>query len=166
MLPRGQYFSPFCHWTVFCCIYVYHTFIHASVNLSCLDLGCFHVLVIVTSAAVITGLHGSFQVTVLSGYMSRSGMAWSYGWYDMDDMDHMGWQLVSLALLTQPSRAVVTWMRGVVAFCLFFCCLFCFAWVLKGGKKIQHRSMFWEETPLRVECIDTEEEEKWKEGKY
>lgn len=68
------------------------------------------------------------------------------------------WQLVSLALLTQPSRAVDTWMRGVMGFCLFFCCLFCFVWVLEGGKKIH--SMFSEETPLRVECIDTEEEEK------
>ena len=38
-----------------------------------------HVLVIINSAAVNTGVHVSFQVRVLSGYMPRSGICGSYG---------------------------------------------------------------------------------------
>ena len=41
-------------------------------------LGCFHVLAIVNSAAVNTGVHVSFQIIVFSGYMPRSGIAGSY----------------------------------------------------------------------------------------
>ena len=44
-------------------------------------LACFHVLVIVNSAAVNIGEHASFKIRVLSGYMSRSGIAGSYGNY-------------------------------------------------------------------------------------
>ena len=40
---------------------------------------CFHVLAIVNSAAMNTGVHVSFQITVFSGYMPRSGIAGSYG---------------------------------------------------------------------------------------
>ena len=62
-------------------IYIYtHTyhifFIHSSVDA---HLGCFHVLAIVNSAAVNTGVHVSLQILVLSGYMPRSGIAGSYG---------------------------------------------------------------------------------------
>ena len=42
-------------------------------------LGCFHVLAIVNSAAMNIGVHVSFQIIVLSGYMPRSGIAGSYG---------------------------------------------------------------------------------------
>ena len=42
-------------------------------------LGCFHVLAVVNSAAMNSGVHVSFQVTVFSGYMPRSGIAGSYG---------------------------------------------------------------------------------------
>ena len=42
-------------------------------------LGCFHVLAIVNSAAMNIGVHVSFQIRVLSGYMPRSGIAGSYG---------------------------------------------------------------------------------------
>ena len=42
-------------------------------------LGCFHVLAIVNSAATSTGVHVPFQIMVSSGYMSRSGIAGSYG---------------------------------------------------------------------------------------
>ena len=58
------------------CIPLYHIFIHSSVDG---HLGCFHVLAIVNSAAVNIGVHVSFQITVLSGYMPRSGIAGSYG---------------------------------------------------------------------------------------
>ena len=41
--------------------------IHSLVNG---HLGCFHVMVIVNSAAINTGLHVSFQIMVFSRYMS------------------------------------------------------------------------------------------------
>ena len=56
---------------------MYHNFcIHSSVNE---HLGCFHVLAIVSSAAVNNGIHVSFSIFVSSGYMPRSGIAGPYG---------------------------------------------------------------------------------------
>ena len=56
---------------------MYHIFfIHSSVSG---HLGFLHVLAIVNSAAMNTGVHVSFQIMVFSGYMSRSGIAVSYG---------------------------------------------------------------------------------------
>ena len=58
-------------------MYIYHNFfIHSSVDG---HLGCFHVLAIVNSASVNNGIHVSFSILVSSGYMSRSGIAGSYG---------------------------------------------------------------------------------------
>ena len=37
-------------------------------------LGCFHVLAIVSSAAVNIGVHVSFSILVSSGYMPRMGL--------------------------------------------------------------------------------------------
>ena len=55
---------------------MYHNlFIHSSVDG---NLGCFHVLAIVNSAAVNNGIHVSFSVLVSSGYMPMSGTAGSY----------------------------------------------------------------------------------------
>ena len=54
----------------------YKFFIHSSVDG---HLGCFHVLAIVNSAAVNTGIHVSFSTLVSLGYMPRSGIAGSYG---------------------------------------------------------------------------------------
>ena len=75
--------SPIC---VYICIHiyipiamyvcVYHIFcIQSSADG---HLGCFHVLGIVNSAAMI-GVHVSFSITIFSGYMPSSGIAGSYG---------------------------------------------------------------------------------------
>ena len=70
---------------IYICIYTHththtHThhifFIHSSVDR---HLGCFHVLAIVNSAAMNIGVHVSFRIIVLSGYMPRSGISGSYG---------------------------------------------------------------------------------------
>ena len=51
-------------------------FIHSFVSG---HIGWFHVLAIVNSAAMNTGVHVSFSILVSSGYMPRSGIAVSYG---------------------------------------------------------------------------------------
>ena len=57
--------------------YMYHNpHIQSSVNR---HLGHFHVLAIVNSAAMNTGVHVSFSISISSGYMPRSGIAGSYG---------------------------------------------------------------------------------------
>ena len=54
---------------------MYHNFfIHSSVDG---HLGCFHVVAIVNSAAMNSGIHVSFSTLVSSGYMPRSGIAGS-----------------------------------------------------------------------------------------
>ena len=56
---------------------MYHNFlIHSSVEE---HLGYFHVLAIVNSAAMSTGVHESLSVRVSSGYMPSSGISGSYG---------------------------------------------------------------------------------------
>ena len=56
---------------------MYHIFyIHSSVDG---HLGCSHVLAIVNSAAINTGVHVLLEIMVFSEYMPRSGIAGSYG---------------------------------------------------------------------------------------
>ena len=58
-------------------IYMYHIFfIQSSVNG---HLGCFHVLAVVSSAAMNTGVRVSFRIMFFSRYMPRSDIAGSYG---------------------------------------------------------------------------------------
>ena len=52
---------------------MYHSFfIHSSVDGR---LDCFHVLAVVNSAAMNSGIHVSFSILVSSGYVPRSGIA-------------------------------------------------------------------------------------------
>ena len=63
--------------SIYIYMYINHIFfIHSSVDG---HLGCFHVLSIVNGAAMNIGVHVSFQILVMSGYMPRSGMDGSYG---------------------------------------------------------------------------------------
>ena len=56
---------------------MYHNFfIHSSLDG---HVGCFHFLAIVNSATMNSGIHVSFSILISSGYMSRSGIAGSYG---------------------------------------------------------------------------------------
>ena len=55
---------------------MYHIFIHSSVERR---VGSFYVLTVVNSAAMNTGVHISLQIRVFSRYMSRGGIARSYG---------------------------------------------------------------------------------------
>ena len=58
-------------------MYLYHIFfIHSSVHG---HLGCFHVLAIINSAAMNTGVHVSFRIRVFSRDMPRRGIIGSYG---------------------------------------------------------------------------------------
>ena len=57
-------------------MYIYHVFIHSSVNGY---LGCFHVLAILNSVAKNVEVHVSFSITILSRCMPGSGIAGSYG---------------------------------------------------------------------------------------
>ena len=54
----------------------YNFFIHSFVDG---HLGCIHVLAIVNSAAVNSGVHVCISVLVSSGYMPRGKTAGSYG---------------------------------------------------------------------------------------
>ena len=55
---------------------MYHNFfIHSAADG---HLGCFHVLAIVNTAAVNTGVHVRFSIMVFSGYMPSSGIAGSH----------------------------------------------------------------------------------------
>ena len=58
-------------------VYMYHSFlIHSSADG---HLGCFHVLAIINSAAMNTGVHVSLSDLVSSVCMPRSGITGSYG---------------------------------------------------------------------------------------
>ena len=60
--------TPVCMCVCVYCIFFICSFVGG-------QLGCFHVLAIINSAAMNLGLHVSFQIIVLSRYMPRSGIA-------------------------------------------------------------------------------------------
>ena len=63
-----------------------HVHVHVCLHYICFihlsgdgHLDCFHVLTIVNSFAVNIGVHVSFKIIVLSGYIPRSGITESHG---------------------------------------------------------------------------------------
>ena len=72
--------TPFCSFFMagkYSIVYIYHIFFnHSSADG---QLGRFHVLVIVNSAGMNTGVHMSFWIMVFSGYIPRNVIAGSYG---------------------------------------------------------------------------------------
>ena len=73
VLLQMPWFHPFYGWVVLHCMYT-PIFTHSSEDG---HSGCFHVLTIVNSAAMNTGVHVSIWITVLSGCVFR--IAGSYG---------------------------------------------------------------------------------------
>ena len=69
--------------SMYLCIYlsIYLIYLsHIFFNSSSVDghLGCFHILTIVNSVAMIIQVHVSSRIRVFSGYVPRSGIAGSY----------------------------------------------------------------------------------------
>ena len=75
MLLQMALLHSFYDLIIFHCVYVPYHFIHSSVDG---HLCSFHVLAIINSASVNTGMRVSFQTVVLSRYMPRNGIAGSY----------------------------------------------------------------------------------------
>ena len=60
---------------IFHCVYVPYLFFHSSVDE---HLGCFHVLVIISSVSVKNRIHVCLSILVSSGYVPRSEIPGSY----------------------------------------------------------------------------------------
>ena len=83
-------------------VYISHNFfIHSSVDGR---LGCFHVLAIVNSAAINSGIHVSFPILVSSGYMLRSEIDGSYGGFIPSFLRHLHTVFHRLYQFTCPPK--------------------------------------------------------------
>ena len=72
---KWHYFILFYGWIIFHCIYVPPLLY----PFTCQWISrCFHILAIINSAFKNTGVHVSFWIGVLSGYMARNGIVGSY----------------------------------------------------------------------------------------
>ena len=61
---------------LYVCVRVYPLHLHSSVSG---QLACFHLLAVMNSTAMSRGVHVSFRIMIVSGYVPRSGMASSCG---------------------------------------------------------------------------------------
>ena len=75
MLPQMALLYSFSSWVI--CHYIY--WVGQKVHLSFSITSSFHVLAIVNSAAMNIGIHVSFWITVLSGYMPMNEIPGSFG---------------------------------------------------------------------------------------
>ena len=101
-------------------VYVYHISIHSSVDG---HSGCFHVLSVVNSASVNTGVHVSFQMMVFSGYTPRTGVCWIIQWVQFQFFKvplycleliflNFMWDLWSMMLLTSLLLILYTSLKN------------------------------------------------------
>ena len=70
---------------LYVCVYI-HKYIYTHIHHiffinSSINLGCYHILVIVNGVTVNNRAHAYFQIMVFFGYTSRSGFVRSYGSY-------------------------------------------------------------------------------------
>ena len=80
-VQEGSFYSTSSPEIIVCRISVYHFFfIHSSVNehLGCYLFIYFLILTVVNSAAVNIGVHASFEIILLSGFILRNGISGSY----------------------------------------------------------------------------------------
>ena len=90
---------------------MYHIFfIHSSVNR---HLGCFHVLAIVNSATINTGVHVSFQTWFFSRYMPESWIAESHGSSIFSFLRNLQYFIVLCAFLSCEVTSVFTHMKTI-----------------------------------------------------
>ena len=86
---------------------MYHSFfIHSSINE---HIGCFHVLDIMNTAAMNTGVHVCFfSIMIFSGYMPNSGTVLSYGSFIsrvLSNLHTVFLMAVSIYISTNSARA-------------------------------------------------------------
>ena len=116
---------------------MYHIFfIHSSVDG---HLGCFCVLAMVSSAAVKIGVHVSFQMSVFSGYILRSGITRSCGNSVFNPLRN--YPILFYFFCFSPSLGLAEWSEGTLYLLLisFVLTLHRFS----PGKPLAHLILSW-----------------------